>query len=263
MELHYRTLDNDSSSRAPLSRAPIIILHGIFGTSDNWQTFGKRLSEDYEIFLVDLRNHGNSPHSETFDYPSMADDLHEFIEQHALVEPVILGHSMGGKVAMFYATQHPEGFGKLIVVDIAPRAYPVHHQAVLEALGAVAIDEITDRDEAEAQMKPHVAERGVRQFLMKNLKRTDQNSFEWKLNLPVIRDNIENVGVAVDYSNPVEKPVLFIRGDQSDYIQEDDEPLIKKIFPQAQIKMIEGAGHWVHAEQPDTLYEVVTDFLEG
>ena len=256
MELYYRTLGDDSSNQPP-----VIILHGIFGTSDNWQTFGKRLSENYQVYLVDLRNHGNSPHGETFDYPSMADDLHEFIEQHALVEPVILGHSMGGKVAMFYATQHPEELSKLIVVDIAPRAYPVHHQAVLEALGAVVIDEITGRDEAEAQMKPHVAERGVRQFLMKNLKRTDQDSFEWKVNLPVIRDNIENVGVAVNDSTSVEKPVLFIRGNQSDYIQDDDEPLIKKIFPQAQVETIKGAGHWVHAEQPDVLYEVVKDFL--
>ena len=257
MELYYRTLGENASNQSP-----VIILHGIFGTSDNWQTFGKRLSEDRPVYLLDLRNHGNSPHSETFDYPSMADDLHQFIQQHELAEPVILGHSMGGKVAMFYATQHPTGFSKLIVVDIAPRAYPVHHQAVLQALGAVAINEITGRDEAEAQMKPHVAERGVRQFLMKNLKRTDQDSFEWKLNLPVIRDNIENVGVAVNDRTSVEKPVLFIRGNQSDYIQDEDEPLIEKVFPQAQVKTIEGAGHWVHAEQPDALYEVVTDFLK-
>ena len=254
MDLYYRTLGEGP---------PLIILHGIFGTSDNWQTFGKRLSENYEVYLMDLRNHGNSPHSDEFDYSSMANDLHQFIERHQLEQPIILGHSMGGKVAMFYATQYPKGLSKLIVVDIAPRAYPVHHQPVLDALGAVKIDEISGRDEAEAQMKPYVSERGVRQFLMKNLKRTDQESFEWKLNLPVIRDNIENVGAAVDDSAPVEKPVLFVRGNQSDYIQQEDEPLIKKIFPQAQVETIKGAGHWVHAEQPDALYKVVMNFLQA
>ena len=253
MELHYRSLGEGQ---------PLLILHGIFGTSDNWQTFGKQLAEDYQVFLIDQRNHGLSPHSDDFNYPLMAEDLHEFIQQHQLENPIILGHSMGGKVAMFYAVAHPAEFDKLIVVDIAPKSYPVHHQHILDALGAVDLETVSNRSEVEDQMKPHLSDRGVRQFLMRNLKREDDNSFSWKLNLSSIRQNIKKVGVAVETSNPVEKPVLFIRGAKSNYIQPEDEPLIHEIFPQAQVITIEKAGHWVHAEQPEALYDEVMHFLQ-
>ena len=213
MKLHYRSLGEGQ---------PLLILHGIFGTSDNWQTFGKQISSDYKVFLIDQRNHGLSPHSDEFDYPLMAEDLHEFIQQHQLKNPIILGHSMGGKVAMFYAIAYPEEFDKLIVVDIAPRKYPVHHQHILDALGAVNLEAVSNRSDVEEQMKPYLPERGVRQFLMKNLKREDDNSFSWKLNLSSISKNIEKVGVAVETSAPVEKPVLFIRGAKSDYIRSED-----------------------------------------
>lgn len=252
MELHYRTMGEGQ---------PIIILHGVFGTSDNWQTFAKQLSDSYQIFLLDQRNHGLSPHSDTFDYHVMAEDLREFIERHELKNPVILGHSMGGKVAMFFAVSHPNLFEKMIVVDIAPRHYPVHHQKILEALGAVKIDQVSSRKEAEDQMKPYIADFGIRQFLLKNLKREDNDSFGWKLNLSVIRDNIERIGEAVDDSRPVDKPVLFVGGEKSDYIRDEDHALISKIFPQARIKTIPGAGHWVHAEQPKLLLEEVKGFL--
>lgn len=255
MELHYRSMGEGQ---------PIIILHGIFGTSDNLQTFGKQLAEHYQVFLVDQRNHGSSPHSDDFNYQIMAEDLHEFIEAHQLKKPIILGHSMGGKVAMVFATQHPEKLDKLIVVDIAPRAYPVHHQQILKALGAVKIDEISSRKEAEEQMKPYVADFGVRQFLLKNLKRTEDNkAFTWKLNLSVIRDNIERIGEGIDNNVQVDKPVLFIRGAKSDYIKDEDEKLIKSIFPSAQLVTIENAGHWVHAEQPELLVEKVSEFLKA
>jgi len=240
---------------------PIIILHGVFGTSDNWQTFAKQLSDSYQIFLPDQRNHGLSPHSDTFDYHVMAEDLREFIESHKLENPIILGHSMGGKVAMFFAVSHPGLFEKMIVVDIAPRSYPVHHQKILEALGAVKIDQISSRKEAEDQMKPYIADFGIRQFLLKNLKREDNDSFGWKLNLAVIRDNIENIGEAVDDNHPVDKPILFVGGEKSDYIRDEDHALINKIFPQARIVTIPGAGHWVHAEQPKLLLEEVEQFL--
>lgn len=240
----------------------MLILHGIFGTSDNWQTFGKQLSENYQVFLIDQRNHGLSPHSDDFNYPLMAEDIHEFIQQHQLSSPIVLGHSMGGKAAMFYAVAYPEEFDKLIVVDIAPRAYPVHHQHILDAMSAVDLEGASSRGEVEDQMKPHLSNRGVRQFLMKNLKREDDSTFSWKLNLPSIRQNIEKVGVAVEADAPVERPVLFIRGAQSDYIQPDDELLIHQIFPQAQVSTIEKAGHWVHAEQPEALYNEITQFLD-
>ncbi|MGB3848936.1 MAG: alpha/beta fold hydrolase [Tunicatimonas sp.] len=256
MTLHHRTLGDEH-----VAEPPVIILHGVFGTSDNWQTFGKALAERRRVVLVDQRNHGQSPHSTEFNYPAMADDLKMLIEQEQLNDPVVLGHSMGGKTAMFFAVQHPALLSKLIVVDIAPRAYSPHHQAVLDAFAAVDIDHIQSRTEAEDQMKSLVAERGVRQFLLKNLQRTD-DGFAWKLNLPVIRDNIEAVGAAVPNDEAVEIPALFVRGAKSDYIQEEDQELIKRIFPQARTINIEEAGHWVHAEQPNALLEAVNSFLD-
>lgn len=256
MELHYRSMGKGQS---------LIILHGVFGTSDNLQTFGKQLADQYQVYLVDQRNHGASPHSDEFNYEVMAEDLHEFIKKHKLEKPIILGHSMGGKVAMFFATQHSELLDKLIVVDIAPRAYPVHHQQILQALSAVKIDEISSRKEAEKQMKPYIADFGVRQFLLKNLKRSDDNkSFAWKLNLSVIKKNIERIGEGIEEGKfKVDKPVLFVRGAKSDYIKKEDEKLIKSIFPSAKIVTIENAGHWVHAEQPKQLLKEVSDFLEA
>ena len=253
MKLHYRTLGEGP---------PLIILHGIFGTSDNWQTFGKQLASDYQVFLIAQRNHGLSPHSDTFDYPSMAEDLQQFIQQHQLGTPIILGHSMGGKVAMFYAIKYPDKFSKLVVVDIAPRSYPVHHQHILDAMGSVDLSSVASRGDVEDQLKSHLSDWGVRQFIMKNLKREENNTFSWKLNLPAIQENIENVGVAVEASEPVHKPTLFVRGEKSDYIPSEDESLIHEIFPEARIVTIEKAGHWVHAEQPQTLYEALIQFLQ-
>ncbi|MGB3588124.1 MAG: alpha/beta fold hydrolase [Tunicatimonas sp.] len=253
MKLHYRTLGEGQ---------PIIILHGIFGTSDNWQTFGKQLATDYQVFLVDQRNHGLSPHSDTFDYPAMAMDIYEFVQQHQLENPIIIGHSMGGKAAMFYAVTHPNAFAKLIVVDIAPRSYPVHHQHILDAMSGVNLASATSRKDIEDQLKPHLPDFGVRQFLMKNLKRENNNSFSWKLNLSAIQANIENVGVAVPTNNLVDRPTLFVRGAKSDYIRAEDETLIQEIFPQATVVTIENAGHWVHAEQPDALYKSLMKFLQ-
>ena len=256
MILHHRVLGHEHPAESA-----VVILHGVFGTSDNWQTFGKALAEHCRVLLVDQRNHGQSPHSAEFNYSVMADDLKTLVEEEQLPHPAVLGHSMGGKTVMFFAVQYPELLSKLIVVDIAPRAYPVHHQTVLEAFAAVEIDKIQSRSEAEKQMTSLVPEKGVRQFLLKNLQRTD-NGFSWKLNLPVIRDNIEAIGEAVPEGQNFEKPTLFVRGAKSDYVQDEDETLIKQHFPKAQIATVKKAGHWVHAEQPEALLKVVTDFLD-
>ena len=256
MILHHRVLGHEHPSESA-----VVILHGVFGTSDNWQTFGKALAEHHRVLLVDQRNHGQSPHSAEFNYTAMANDLKTLIEEEQLPCPVVLGHSMGGKTAMFFAVRYPELLSKLIVVDIAPRAYPVHHQAVLNAFAAVKIDQIQSRQEAEEQMMPLVPEKGVRQFLLKNLQRTD-DGFSWKLNLPVVRDNIEAIGEAVPEGQTFEKPTLFVRGAKSDYVQDEDKTLIEQYFPKAQVATIKKAGHWVHAEQPEALLEVVTDFLD-
>ncbi len=256
MILYHRVLGQEHPAESA-----VVILHGVFGTSDNWQTFGKALAEHRRVLLVDQRNHGQSPHSSEFNYSAMADDLKTLVEEEQLAQPVVLGHSMGGKTAMFFAVRYPELLSNLIVVDIAPRAYPVHHQAVLDAFAAVEIDKIQSRSEAEKQMTSLVPEKGVRQFLLKNLQRTD-DGFSWKLNLPVIRDNIEAIGEAVPEGKSFEKPTLFVRGAKSDYVQDEDETLIKQHFPKAQIATVKKAGHWVHAEQPEALLKVVTDFLD-
>lgn len=253
MQLHYRSMGEGS---------PLIILHGVFGTSDNWQSFGKAISAKYKVFLVDLRNHGNSPHSSTFDYASMAADLKEFIEEHHLGKPVIMGHSMGGKVVMSFAASNPDSFEKMIVVDIAPKYYPPHHQKILEGLSAVKIDTIESRKEAEEQLSAYIDDAGVRQFLLKNLKRDDNGQFAWKLNLPVVKEKMENIGMALDIDTEIKKPALFIRGDQSKYVLDEDKEHIRKLFPLAQIITIKDAGHWIHAEQPEALYETVTRFLD-
>jgi pimeloyl-ACP methyl ester carboxylesterase len=169
---------------------------------------------------------------------------------------------MGGKVAMFHAVKYPDKLSKLIVVDIAPRSYPVHHQHILDAMGSVDLSAVASRGEVEEQLEPHLPDWGVRQFIMKNLNREDDNTFSWKLNLAAIRDNIENVGMAVEASEPVNKPTLFVRGEKSDYIRSEDEALIHQIFPEAHIVTIKDAGHWVHAEQPKALYETLIQFLQ-
>ena len=254
MELHYRTLGEGQ---------PLLILHGIFGTSDNWQTFGKKLADDgYQVFLIDQRNHGNSPHTDDFSYPVLSADIHGFIQQHHLEHPVILGHSMGGKAALFFAVTYPDLYDKIIVVDIAPKAYPSRHDTILKAFSAVDIAHIQNRNEAEEQMKPYIADVGVRQFLLKNLKRTD-DGFAWKLNLPAIRKNMDKVMEGVPANKTTDKPILFVRGENSDYIQDEDEQAIREQFSNARIITIPQAGHWVHAEQPEPLYEAVTDFLKN
>jgi esterase len=254
LELNYRVLGKGK---------PVIILHGVFGTADNWQTFGKKLAESYQVYLVDLRNHGLSPHSNTFDYPSMAKDIQQFCARHSIQKPVLLGHSMGGKVAMYCCVMYPELAEKLIVVDIAPRAYPVHHQKILEGLNAVRLEQATSRKDVEEQLGEYIPEFGVRQFLIKNLKRSAGNHFQWKLNVPVISNNIELIGKKVPDDKPIKIPAFFIKGEQSHYIRKSDYQQIKYLFPQATIASVTGAGHWVHAEKPAELLAEVQFFLSG
>lgn len=242
---------------------PLIILHGLFGSSDNWLSIAKELSEEYKLYLLDQRNHGSSPHSDEFTYTAMAADLVEFIERHGIKEPVVMGHSMGGKTTMKFATQHPELLKKLIVVDIAPKFYPVHHDQIIRGLESIDIPRLNSRRDADKALSEYVPELGVRQFLLKNLGRNDDGGYEWKMNLPVISAQIENVGEALDERARFEKPTLFINGANSGYIKQQDEELIYKLFPQATIQTIKGAGHWVHAEKPAEFIEVVKAFMQA
>ena len=242
---------------------PIIIIHGIFGSSDNWLSITKKLSVNHQLYLVDLRNHGNSPKSDIFTYESMSDDLLEFINDHSIQDPIIIGHSMGGKVAMHFSLHHPDKLKKLIVVDIAPKSYPVHHEKILEGLNSINLSEIKSRQEAESILANYVDEPDVRQFLLKNLSRNEQLQFEWKINLPVITKNIEKIGIEINKEKEFTKPTLFIKGGKSNYIKSEDSSLIKKIFPNAEIKEIPQAGHWVQVDAPEDFLQLIEQFASS
>lgn len=240
---------------------PIIVLHGLMGMLDNWQTPAKTLSEHFQVITVDARNHGHSPHSDEFSYQVMMEDLLDLADELNLMDFHLLGHSMGGKTAMKFAQNYPEMVNKLIVADIAPKAYPVHHQQIFAALSAVDLQAISRRSEAEKVMAQYIAEPGVRQFLLKNLYWIEKGKLSWRFNLPVIRAVIADIGEAV-IDRLYEAPTLFIRGAKSDYILESEWPDIQAVFPDSELVTLENAGHWVHAEQPKEFLHHVLKFLK-
>jgi len=240
---------------------PLIILHGLFGASDNWISIGKMLAERYEVFIPDQRNHGRSFKSNDFNYEVMVKDLLKFISINGITNPSIMGHSMGGKVAMKFAIDHTEKLNKLIVVDIAPKYYPVSHQQILAGMLSLNLNAISSRKEADQVLAKYVIQHQIRQFLLKNLTRTTDGKFEWKINLGVINDNIEVIGREIDPGEKFDGATLFIDGDDSDYIREEDHALIAAMFPNSKIENIANAGHWIHAEQPQKFSQVVLDFL--
>lgn len=253
MKLNFRTLGTGE---------PLIIMHGVFGSSDNWQTLGKVFAESFKVYLVDLRNHGNSPHSDDFDYDLMVSDIVELMDDEGLDKAHILGHSMGGKVAMHLATQHSGKVDKLIVVDIAPKYYPPHHQEIFRGFHSVNLSTLKNRKEADDQMAEVISNFGVRQFILKNLDRKKDGSFQWKLNLDAIESAIEKVGEGIEGEVSFDGNALFIAGGNSDYITDGDHDLIRSYFQKATIVSLKGAGHWVHAEKPDELGEMVIEFLK-
>lgn len=239
---------------------PMLILHGIFGSSDNWLTQAKIFGEHYKVYSIDLRNHGQSPHSDEFDYQSMVADLQEFIVDHALESPVIIGHSMGGKAAMNFALAHPDQLSKLIVVDISPRPYNLEHYTIVEGLKKIPVDSLASRNEADELLSQHVPEADVRQFLLKNLQRKSSGGFSWKINLPVIDQKLSNIGVDLQFSGQFNKPTLFIRGSKSKYVRDEDWVRIIEVFPQAKLETLE-TGHWVQAEKPQEFASLVLNWL--
>lgn len=239
---------------------PLVILHGLFGSADNWMSIAKGLEENFTLYLLDQRNHGDSPHSDIWDYKAMSEDLKEFMEAEGLQKASFLGHSMGGKTVMKFALTYPEMVDKLVVADIAPRPYPVHHQTILEGLNAVDIKNLASRKEAEDKLAEYIPERGVRQFLLKNLTRKE-GAFVWKVNLPVITQKIENVGEAITSDKPFTGPVLFMGGANSDYIKSSDKEEIAALFPDNHIIHIKNTGHWLHAEQPEAVEATLKAFL--
>ncbi|MFO8055541.1 MAG: alpha/beta fold hydrolase [Bacteroidales bacterium] len=243
---------------------PLIILHGLYGLSDNWVTIAKRAAANYKVYIPDQRNHGRSPHHSTFNYYALADDLMEFMEAHNIEQPVLMGHSMGGKVAIHFALDYPEDVEKLIVVDMGVRKYKakaIHYQ-LIEAMESVDFDQAGTRDEVEQQLGRYVQSRPLRMFLMKNLKRYSRQRLGWKLNLPVLKASMENIVEGISTENQFKKPTLFIAGGKSDYVLEEDHPKIKEIFPSALIKTIPGASHWLHVEAPEVFCEILSNFLQ-
>lgn len=239
---------------------PLIILHGLFGSSDNWLTQAKLYADSFNVYTVDQRNHGLSPHSEEFDYPSMVTDLAEFIDDHNIINPAIIGHSMGGKTAMNFALTHPDKIEKLIVVDISPRPYDLEHYSILEGLNAIPIGTLSSRNEADEILARYVVDSDVRQFLLKNLQRKPGGGFSWKINLPVLTQKLSNIGLDLQVKGTFTKPTLFVRGARSNYVQDADWNRITTIFPEATLETMD-TGHWVQAEKPIEFVELTRQWL--
>jgi len=253
VKLFYRTIGEGK---------PLFILHGLFGSSDNWLTLGRQFAEKYNVILVDMRNHGQSPQSEIWNYESMADDIFELAQNTGFSNIKLIGHSMGGKVGMTIAEKYPDLLTKLIVADIAPRHYPIRHRQIIDGLLSINLSAISNRSDADVQLTNYVAEPAIRMFLLKNLEKNSARGFSWKLNLEVINNHLENVGEATIPKQKVDVPTLFIRGINSDYVLDEDIMEIRKYYSNSTVESIGNAGHWLHAEQPVAFMNTVLQFLE-
>jgi len=241
---------------------PFVILHGFLGMGDNWKTLGNQFAEDgYEVHLVDQRNHGRSFHNDEFNYEVMAADVKRYCEEKGLKDIVLLGHSMGGKTAMQFAVSYPTMLSKLMVADIAPKAYPQHHQDILKALSTLNFSEIKSRSSADKALSEYIKDLGTRQFVLKNLYWKQKGQLALRMNLEILSEKIEEVGKALPLAKKYEGETLFLRGSKSGYIEDMDAILIKKQFPNSEIKTVSDAGHWLHAENPDQFYQIVKNFL--
>ncbi|MDX5300061.1 MAG: alpha/beta fold hydrolase [Gammaproteobacteria bacterium] len=241
--------------------APLILLHGLFGSLENLGGLAQRLADSWQVHALDLRNHGRSPHSDTFTYAAMAADVLAYMDAQGLSQASLVGHSMGGKTAMTLALQAPQRVGRLVVLDIAPVTYPPHHDAILEGLAALNPAALASRDAADQQLRAWVPETAVRQFLLKNLQRAGTGGFAWRLNLPVIARCYAEILKGQHGTHRFDGPVLFVKGGDSAYLQARHQAEVMALFPQAQMKVVPGTGHWLHAEKPDLVATVVRRFL--
>ncbi len=244
------------------SGEPLLILHGFFGMGDNWKTLANKFSSDFQVHIIDHRNHGRSFHSDDFSYELMVEDLLYYISYYKLSKVNIMGHSMGGKVGMLFAVEFSEKVNKLIVADIAPKFYPLHHQFIFKALHSVDFSIIKSRNEIDEILKNYISESRIRQFLLKNVYRKTKDSFAFRINLQSLTDNVEEVGEALSPFTQFEGETLFLRGENSDYILEEDKVLIKNHFPNSYIETISNAGHWLHAENPNDFFNKIIIFLK-
>lgn len=240
---------------------PFVILHGFLGMSDNWKTLGNQFAEHFQVHLVDQRNHGRSFHDDNFHYEALAEDLKHYFDANHIKDAILLGHSMGGKTAMLFATLYPELVSKLIIADISPRFYPIHHDAILQGLNSLDFNVLKSRSQADKQLANYVSDFGTRQFLLKNLYWIEKGKLALRINLDALTENVSEVGEALPIHAKFEGDTLFLRGDKSEYIGNQDEAIIKNHFPEANIITISNAGHWLHAENPEDFYNAVTNFV--
>ncbi|UCF91672.1 MAG: alpha/beta fold hydrolase [Desulfobacterales bacterium] len=240
--------------------APVIILHGLFGSLENWHPVARQLAADFRVLTVDQRNHGRSFHSDIFNYDVMAEDLAQFMQQQNLAQAALIGHSMGGKTAMRFAFAYPQRVSRLIIVDITPKAYPPLNGEIFEALRALDVRRLASLKQADDHLQPVIPDTALRLFLLKNLKRSKEGGYKWNVNLEAIRKSHPQLTAKIS-GGPFPKPCLFIRGEHSDYIREADWPEVRQYFPAAELATIPAAGHWVHVEAKDDFVATVTRYL--
>lgn len=240
-----------------------MVFHGLFGMLDNWGTFGREMSEYMPVHLVELRNHGRSFHSEEMSIKLMTDDILRYLQHYNIEKAYILGHSLGGKVVMQFAMDHPDKVEKLVVADMGPKAYPPHHQGIFKGLNSVDFSTNPSRSEVDEQLKKYIPEVSVRQFLTKNLYWNSDKRLTWRFNLPVLSKTYNEVVTRAVSFGRYSGPTLFLAGGNSNYVLPQDELVIKQRFPKAEIKRIKGAGHWLHAEKPQEFFNEVFQFLQA
>lgn len=244
---------------------PLIILHGLYGMSDNWLNIAKKFSDNYTVYIPDLRNHGQSPHSREISYPAMADDINEFILKYSIENPVIIGHSMGGKVAMQYVLNHKNNIKALIIADIAPSKYEPRHTHIntMQAMLSVNPEEYSKYSDIEAKLAQSIESKQILNFILKNLKKNSNGKLMWKLNIKAISENYYKLGAAIFSDNVFIGKSLFIKAEKSEYLKAEQYSYIFKIFPNAEIKIMPGVSHWLHAENPDLFVDIINTFLEN
>lgn len=244
------------------SGPPLVILHGLLGAGGNWHTLARRVfGATHRVLVPDQRNHGRSPHGDAFDYATLADDLEDFLNARGLATTAIMGHSMGGKVAMEFALTRPERVDRLIVVDIAPRAYPDRHRPILDAMRAVDPSAMTRRNEVRDAVARHLADPEVVDLVLKNVERRGDGSMAWAVHLDAIERHYLHIMDGLDTWATYDGPTLFVRGDRSDYVRDEDLETIRAFFPTAVLETVADAGHWVHADHPAAFSRVVRSFL--
>jgi esterase len=250
-------------SRIEGTGKPLLIIHGFLGMSDNWKSYSSLyVAEGFQVHILDLRNHGKSFHSDEFSYDVMSNDVLEYCNFHNLDKVSIIGHSMGGKVAMLFATTYPERLDKLVVADIGPKYYAPHHQDIFAGLNAIDFSTKPDRTSVEETLYPFIPDFGTRQFIMKNLYWIEPGQLAFRFNLKVFNENIEVIGTKLPDNALFENPTLFIRGGNSKYILDSDLSQIEQHFPKYQLATIPNVGHWLHAENPKLFFEETARFLK-